>query len=307
MWEMLSNAWSGWSNYVYHGKYAALLILVLVLYWFFNDNKKEPVLMGYTTIMTAGCICPLTAGLLMQYQTRFYDYQWIWNYVPLIIVVAYGGVLFLEKCRNVYQAQSGAGICERAVKGKTAVTFLAVVILVLFCGKLGYPVFDAGEERLQQEEADEVLAMLAREEDKILLWAPQEIMASARREQPQIELIYGRNMWDAALGAYTYETYGEAETNLYYWMRYAEDFGTIDGYAVDGTLLKGEVCMQNAAALGVNSILLPGLLSEESVKALAEALELWPERSDNMSEQEPEESSADVEMSKLGDYYLITL
>ena len=95
MWELLNNAWNGWGNFIFYGKYPALLLLVLVVFWFFSDQKREPVLLGYTTVMTVCCIFPLTAALLMQYQTKFYDYQWVWNYVPLLTVVAFAGTLVL--------------------------------------------------------------------------------------------------------------------------------------------------------------------------------------------------------------------
>ena len=68
MLELLNNAWNGWGNFIFYGKYPALLLLVLVVFWFFSDRKKEPVLLGYATVITVCCMFPPTAALLMQYQ-----------------------------------------------------------------------------------------------------------------------------------------------------------------------------------------------------------------------------------------------
>lgn len=273
MWKLLGDAWTGWLDYIYAGKYAALLFLALLGYWFYDKKKRQPVLMLYTTVLTVCCIFPLTAVLLMQYQTRFYDYQWIWNYVPLTAVVALGATVFLSAQRERGRGAEGA----EPAGGRLAVAAVLTVGLVLVCGLLREPVFDTREQREQQEKAAAVLDELMgleelAEMEEICLWAPTEIMASARASYPQLCLIYGRDMWDMALRAYTYETYDETRQDLYHWMYYAEQYGTLDGYKPGGIPVEGSVCMKAALAAGVNCILLPGNLQEEALTVLEAAV-----------------------------------
>ena len=94
MQELLKNAWQGWENYNDNGKYAVLLLAALLFLWFRKESKKEKKLLLYTTIMTICCILPVSAVFLMKYQTGFYGYEWVWNYVPVILMIAYGGTVF---------------------------------------------------------------------------------------------------------------------------------------------------------------------------------------------------------------------
>lgn len=306
--ELLNNAQLGWSHFNYNGKFVVLLFLVL-LYFFMRkggDEKKDDCeggtgksgkksLVAYTVFMVICCAFPVTAVLLMCYQTRFYDYQWIMNYVPMTIVIAMGATVFLEDCRKPLRKKAGVVVL--------------LVLLVVFCGRMGQSVvnpqtekavFDAGAEYLQREHAREVLAELVADtgtggddagasalQEELCLWAPREIMASVRSLQPEIYLVYGRNMWDAALGAYTYDTYTEAEIEFYQWMSHAEIHGTLDALTAEGKVIDGVACVQNAVAAGVNRILLPATMQAEALQALEAVLE--------------------VEAQKLGEYYLFVL
>ncbi len=292
--ELLNNAWAGWQNYITNGKYAVLLLAVLVWYWFGGNKKKELPLMLYSTLATAGCILPVSAAMLMKYQTAFYDYQWIWNYVPVTLVIAYGGVLFLTEGKVAAESETGIDGLQNAIRKNKhrAVLSLMVLALIGLCGKLGQPVFDEEVAKQQRDSAVQVLDVIAEdaladENIGICLWAPREIMVSARSLQPEFCLVYGRNMWDAALGAYTYETYSEKEEMLYLWMEHVQIYGTPDGYTSDGTFLEGAKCMQLAAELGVNRILLPGNMQETDVQVLAGVL--------------------GVTVQQIGEYYLLAL
>lgn len=315
MWELLNNARNGWGEFIYYGKYPALLLLVLVVFWFFTDRKKEPVLMGYTTIMTVCCICPLTAVILMQYQTKFYDYQWIWNYVPLTMVLAFAGALVLDYCKEAF----GIGTVTAGWKewftqrGKMAAAILVLVVLVLLCGRMSDPLADAKTDWRQTEAAEDVVAVVnelaveglaesaempAKEAGTICLLAPKEVMAAARIYQPQIQLPYGRDLWDASLGAYTYDTYTQTEEDLCQWIHCVGVFGTVDGYREDSTLLDGKTCVKAALDLGVNRIVVPGnMLAEEMIK-LEEILESI------LTEQQTD--GPKVQVLPVGNYYLFT-
>lgn len=95
MTELLRNAWNGWRAYTDPGKLAALLLVSLVFLWIYYKRVPRKEFLIYTTMTAVCCIFPVTAAALMLYQTRFYDYEWIWSIVPLTAMVSYGVVLFV--------------------------------------------------------------------------------------------------------------------------------------------------------------------------------------------------------------------
>lgn len=283
MQELLTAAWQGWQRYTDSGKYVALLLLVLLFLWFRKEEEKEKLLLNYTTLVTFFCIFPISAAALMTYQTRFYDYEWIWNYVPLTMMIAYGGTLFLTKYWEDYKKNIWKCI---------GITLLVLAVIVL-CGSMGQRSFGKENARNERTEAQQVLGLVLEETDRqdICLWAPREILETARAYDGNIRLVYGRNMWDAALGAYSYEIYGEAEESLYRWMSWIQESSMMGHFEGEPTtediVIGGAACIETAAELGVNTILLPDNILPEDLQALAELSDVAP-----------------VEM---GNYYLVVL
>lgn len=295
MQEILTNAWLGWQRYTDNGKYAALLILVLLFFWFRREEEKQKVLLVYTTLITLFCLFPVSAAFLMLYQTKFYDYEWIWSYVPVTLMIAYGVAVFLveywENCKKII--------------GKCVGT-AAVLVLVFLCGSMGQDNYGIESEKQERSEAYEVLGRLIEEGgNDICLWAPREIMENARAYDGNVRLVYGRNMWDAALGGYSYETYEKKQELLYLWMgnvagtgmtEYVPDDDNIkledcESLGLSGveteTVINAVWCLEVAESLGVNRILLPDNILPEELEKLATA---W--------ESEP---------VQLGEYYLFVL
>ena len=272
MLELLKNAWSGWFEYTDNGKYAILLIVVLMFFWFRREACKEKLLLVYTTIMTVCCIFPVSAAMLMTYQTRFYDYEWIWNYVPVTLILAYGAVIFIEwLCERYLENGKKHGKWNRYIPA--GVTVL-VVVLIFLSGRLGQAIPGVQADSEQQHGAEEILNMLVEtaEGEELCLWAPKEIMEYARAEHAEVKVLYGRDMWEAALGAYSYETYGEDEQMLYRWMCNAEETGKENFKIDDDNVIKGAVCVKTAVKAGVNRILLPDNMESKNVKTLAKRI-----------------------------------
>ena len=97
---------SGWTDYTQHGKFAALLLLaILYLGFVLYGSGKEANASGaekarkrlyiYGALVTFGCICPVTALILLKYQTAFYSYVWIWAAVPQTALIAWAATDFL--------------------------------------------------------------------------------------------------------------------------------------------------------------------------------------------------------------------
>lgn len=277
MGELLKNAGQGWLKYMAAGKVPALLILGVLLCVFLNmvDQRKKDAY-AYSGIMTLLCICPLSAAILMLYQTRFYDYEWIWTTVPMTVIVACSEVLLVD-----YLSQKTEG------RGEKTILFLAVLLVLNFLsGRLGsaeWKVEDIGKERRAVAAALSEIRDTSWEE--IILWGPKEVMAQARSLDSDIKLLYGRNLWQEHLNAYTYDSYPEEIWELYIWMilagRSGEIAAQVDRDLVDvqrgldvGSMLDGADCVKTALELGANTILLPGNMSMEAVSEMGESFAL---------------------------------
>jgi hypothetical protein len=290
--ELIKNAWLGWKSYTEAGKLAVLpmaFLLFITIYSAMHQGnmgifiekgtkhgKRLKVLYIYTAVIMALCIFPVTAAALMLYQTKFYNYEWIWSYVPVTAVTAAGGcTVLLFLLRNRYRTSD-------RIKAWTAALLLAAAAVL--CGLTGMyntaasdtEYMETSEDTLVQYDRtvlvlSELQQLIAGEydtdvnnTDKICLWAPQEILEHARQYSDDITLIYGRNMWDNALNAYAYDTYPEECENLYKWMMLIEQYGEIDyeDKTEDYSVYKSSVT--DALNAGVNVIILPEKASDKT-------------------------------------------
>lgn len=281
MWKMIQDAWMGWTNYTDSGKLVALVIVALLYLWLAVKCKgPQKRLMIYGVVTVVLCICPVTAAGLMYYQTRFYNYQWIWSMVPVTGLIALGGTVFLTE-----QWKDGKG--WKSMLHNVIVT-LASVVAISLCGGLGEGSVDAFEAREKRERSEAVL-MDVQElyGDDLCLWAPADVLEYARIDG-KMQLLYGRNMWDVALNAYSYDTYSEKRVELYEWMEHLDD------WAIEISAGEVEEYVQKAFAEGADCVLLPDDFLEwmpESEEALAELLK----------------SSENVEATRLEEYFLLKL
>lgn len=292
--ELIKNAWIGWQTYIEAGKLPVILLAVFLFIFIYRNMQdsflrselisgmKERTLLLYTAVMTGLCICPVTAAALMLYQTKFYNYEWIWSYVPMTAAIAAGvGEILMLIWRKRYTAKDRV----RAV----TITILIACVAVL-CGSVGVTTphqtavssgnSDYGSAVLVQY--DETAFLMAEIEaayeeaqaseggnTAICLWAPQEILTYARQYSADIQLLYGRNMWDNALNAYTYDTYSEEYVRMYEWMELVSEYGEAgDEAAAEGP--ESRKCVENAVAAGVNVIVLPGNTLEKTRAEVAE-------------------------------------
>lgn len=296
MQEMIKNAMSGWTRYTEQGKYAVLFLGALVILWALvifwawqklsgkgesagvpDENSearrklsgRKPHLLIYASVIAVLAIFPLTAAVLMKYQTSFYDYEWIWSSVPVTLVIAWGMTeVFLKNYRMKWRrkkhlAAGFAGIC---------------LVIVFLCGNMGQGM----DDRLITESGEEKTSVILDKLDEngytqnICLWAPAKLMQYVRGIDGNIRLLYGRNMWEPALNAYSYDTYDDAVCKLYEWMeQLTEDAaaGNVAGAdSAAGTAAEmsseaadqqsveaaaARVCMETALFYGVNCIVVP--------------------------------------------------
>lgn len=256
MTELLRNASQGWVRMTDTGKLMALFLAALLFLWTGCQREEHKRLLRYGTAMAICCILPVTAAVLMLYQTRFYDYEWIWSTVPVTVMIAYAGTKAL--------AESWQGFRIEAWRKGLPVTAGLLAVIFLSSG-LGGRNFDREIIKQQKAEAESLLEAVDTEEGTVCLWAPREIMAYARSLDSSIQLPYGRNMWEEALGAYSYDIYSKEAEELYRWMCIVEETCTGEGSDEAEGLQETageqkpstEECLETARQAGVNLLVLP--------------------------------------------------
>lgn len=278
MQELIRNAMNGWLRYTEAGKYAVLLLGLLLWTGYLQYLKKngenksmqqedvlrQRIFWWYAAVMTGMAICPVTAALWMEYQTRFYDYEWIWSAVPVtgFIAVSASGLFF------GYQKQ-----LAQAGKWKTVGAILCAAVVLWLCGSMGvssvqgmWTIRDMQNGQGTQDGwiADTIDILedsyeeLTGSGEGLCVWAPSEILTHIRERNGHIRLLYGRNMWENALKGYSYDTYDPEVIALYEWME------QLSAAVKEETMLpiadSGEVLqkLKSANARGVNSIVFHG-------------------------------------------------
>lgn len=280
MTELLRNAWLGWYDFTSGGKLAVLFLAALIYLWVSGKWKAQKTLSFYAVSITLCCVLPPVAAVLMLYQTRFYDYVWLWSLVPVTAVTAWAAVEVTDRL--------GADIHTSKWKRSIPAAVLLFVALALSSGTVKN-VFDPAKIRQERQQAQEVLGALEKLWDgEICLWAPQEILAYAREFDGSVRLLYGRDMWDYSLGAYTYDTYPDEVRELYLWMENVAPGGVAEVKDKERgrIVLSGADCVVAALEEGVNCILLPDSIEPQIVQEIAGAV--------------------DAELSPAGNYYLLT-
>lgn len=305
---LLKTALNGWTDYTQHGKFAALL-LVAILYLGYtirrsnalyagagskDRNKTTMTLWLYAGLTTLSCICPLSALFLMKYQTAFYSYVWIWAVVPQTALIAWAAAEFL------------CGLWKK----RTPTNLMATVILLGIVFLSGNPVSEWTKEQTAQIPAMDVtiqqnpetspwetLASLTEYrltesgDTSFTLWAPKKVMAAARAYSADIYPVYGRSIWDASLGSYSYDTYATGQEDLYLWMSHLEATGETEYVRMDESTGARTIdfadCLKYAAEKNVDIVLLPGNLRKETLSEL--------------------QNTAGSKLQPLDGYYLLTL
>jgi hypothetical protein len=278
--DLVTSAWTGWLNYIAYGKYTALFLEGVLFLWLSVSHRKVSIQMRrYGALTAALVICPISAALLMVYQTPFYGYVWLWSLVPVTPIIAYSGVLVLD------------GRYKRGIR----IVLLCMIPAILLLGApTGYSSLQ--ERYLMTDNAGEVRLIMDEltkdgNNDTICLWAPKEVMEWVRLENGSIKLPYGRNMWEPTLGAYTYDTPGDAANSMYHLM---EEIGE-DDWIWESS--QAETVLLSAMQMGVNRILLPERVGEHTAEKVLETL---AEVGGSMESMEPS-------LTQIEGYYIISI
>ncbi len=272
----LEKAVDGIGRYGAAQKLLVIFLAVLMFAWLSEKNKitqKQNRLLIYSLFMTVVLLVPITAAVVLIYQTAYYDYEWSWSMVPVTAVIAFGIVLLLEQ--------------ELSKKRKSLLTVVIVCILCL-CGNQGVCQKVPEKEALIRGETNGILkgVYAVSDSQKSVLWGPSGVMQEVRRRDGNVMLVYGRDMWDEKAGAYDYEAYSRELTEAYVWLEEAmAHYDLAAGLdKPDETMrfleeqygwTKGtERHLEEVIKAGANTIVLPTLIGdyiEESIKEAAAA------------------------------------
>lgn len=286
--ELLRNAWMGWSRVTGGGKLMALFLAALLFLWLHGKQENQRALLRYATVSALCCILPVTAVPLMLYQTRFYDYEWIWSIVPVTVMTAYAGTKVM--------AEYWQGFRREAWRKGLPVT-AGLLATALLCGGWNSSGVDRDGEKAWKEQTESILVIIGAEAEEapenagtdnsgICIWAPRKMMEYARRLDSSILLPYGRNMWEEALDAYSYDTYSEALEKMYQWMNIAEetctendfDFTEIILEKMEEQGLSTEECLNAARQAGVDVLILPENMNRMLLNEVISAAGVQPEQ-----------------------------
>ena len=272
MQELIRNAWAGWLQYTGNGKYAVLLLGLLLWTGYLHcrgqagdGTEGRSVLQRYTAVTVLLAVCPLTAAIWMLYQTRFYDYIWIWSAVPVTGFIAVEAAGWFVKLTEDKGKEAGRRLCGAV---------LCSLALLWLCGSMGESkvsgMWTAANRRIAESplgthgdwekqdgiwrEGSEWTASM----QEWCVWAPAQELAHIREQNGSIRLLYGRNMWEGALNGYSYDTYDEDIISLYEWME--ELAVPVDEGVALPEPEKDEAMqyLRMAIERGVNCIVLPG-------------------------------------------------
>lgn len=271
MWEMILKSWEGWNAMHTSGKYIALLLLLLIYLWCRKGgyriggkavggglqaeqtSERTGWFLSYTTLLTIACVLPVTGALLMVYQTKFYDYPWIWSLVPITPMLAYGLVQVLE---------DGLQAVSLKKNWKRVLFVLSLLAVLCLAGGLGSMEQELQQEKTEYETAELLLDDLAEEGEGLCLWAPKSVLQYVRMIDSRVQVAYGRDMWDKSLNAFFYDVYGEAELELYETMCQAEEKSRFTDYEI----------LSLATEQGITHLVLPAHVLYSDVVAVAECL-----------------------------------
>ncbi len=214
---------SGFESFIAEYKYLALVIGIAfysLIRWKKYRKTSVQQMHLFCIGMIAAIVFPLTGVILQLYQTRFYDYSWIWSCVPLTAMIAWGIItVIFEEVPSVLR-KGEKEPAKKQLRISTACGLCAATAILFLCGNQGR--LRTMDDQLRQEEQVAAAILEYLEEENSLeghvIWGKAGLMQYLRSHSGEVILFYGRDMWDAKAGAYDYEGYTEEEMACYEWM-----------------------------------------------------------------------------------------
>ena len=255
--KLLESLGAGKGSFAENGQYLALFLAALLFLWLLGEGKRKEFKI-FAFVVGLILLCPLTAKLLIIYQSAFYDYETAWVWLPLTAVVAYALVVAATKMLSLLTGEDRKW--KETVSGKKAKLYECAVI-----GVLAALLFFSGTVSLTEtmteatsradgipKEVGEVLDLVEIPQgETVLLAAPDEVVSWARIYNGGIILLYGRDMAETALTAYLYDKYPSDIVELHDWLH-----GTLPAPAlVEEAYLQEETYVEQCLLAGCDYLI----------------------------------------------------
>lgn len=217
--ELLQNALNGPESY-FQSNHMVVLVMGLFVYFFavkLNLKDREKRLLRLSVFMLALLVFPASAFALMLYQTRFYSYPWTWSLMPVTLLISWGSVTVLWR-------QTGQNRSDDGAKWRLAAGVAVLLVLLLVTGNMGI-VQTVSEEEKAQSSSGRQVALYIQEmsgSEEVVLWGPRTVLEAVRQQDGGIKVLYGRNMWEPAAAAHTYDRYPMEQQRLFDWVEMIE-------------------------------------------------------------------------------------
>lgn len=279
---------SGFAQWMAAYKYLPAVIGILIYGYLFRDRYKSRIQREFWLYGLASMtlfMIPVTGLFFLIYQTRFYDYGWGWNMVPLAAILAAGVVELIFEQLKPGAMIAGEGLKEKWVMPARMCALLAATAVFFMLGNQGRLQQVSEAEQQVRRESEELLQYM--EEQGLLLdtviWGPKDILQYLRSHSGEVTLFYGRDMWDPKSGAYDYDIYDEAEIGCHNWIEMVSS--ELNLYLLEVQQAPGEVhealateeFLQEAVTRGVDLIILPTEVTpwvERKIQFIAEEYEI---------------------------------
>lgn len=205
------------------GQYLTLFIAVLLFIWLLEEHKNQE-FVRFSLTMLLLLLLPLSAELLIRYQTAFYGRENIWRLLPLTALLAYGLVLTETKMlaalvRIEAHKQSPPNIKNERLREVFVLVILTALLLI--SGTLSADKTETGKRAGLNglpREAQILTFLDIPKDDFVYLLAPDEVSSFARIYSGNLLLPYGRDLYEEGLNAFLYDAYDEEMLLLHDWI-----------------------------------------------------------------------------------------
>ncbi len=210
-------------GFVQTGQFLMLFMVALLLLYLLEEQKCI-VFKQYAFLLLLILLCPLTAKLLVVYQTPFYSPDNLWTLLPVTPLLGCGFVVASVKIVGALTARYGRwkkSVTRRKESVLEAFVILGLSMVIFLCGTLRFgktmsAEADGGNVPRAVCEALDVIG--ANETENVKILAVDEVARWARIYDGKFILPYGRNMYEPEMTAFTYEVYAEEMHLLHDWI-----------------------------------------------------------------------------------------
>lgn len=205
------------------GKYLALTIVGIFFLWLlgkYKKNEKTREMLFFGIVMSFLVIVPLSGFVLSTYQTQFFGYRHLLLLLFPMVFIPWSLTEAVEQGVSLVKRNAEDGELAKEKPWIVRLVGIAVVVcLLMVSGNLITEGVDTNFSIVKEKMPTKVVEVLELLEDGDVVAAPNLIVEYARSYDGDIKLIYGRDMWQPALRAYTYNVYDETTCEIYRWMQ----------------------------------------------------------------------------------------